>query len=207
MPNNRLSAEFYGKTWIFKAQAIIFGFLGGFSLIMGPLFLFGVMKPVDGRPGTTAGIALTSMSIPLTLIFLLAIFNLAARHRPLIRFYREGIEFNIIGSSSLDGVPLIPPLIRITWLIISFQGFKRQSVRTTWQELQYVHISGPLMMRGLTIIAPFFQSYDAQFGQINNYANQLAFSDVDFIESLEIVSETITTYQTSPEFRKFLPPW
>jgi hypothetical protein len=54
-----------------------------------------MMKPVDGKPGTQAGIALTIMAIPLLLFTALAVFNILARRRPVVRIWRDAIEINI----------------------------------------------------------------------------------------------------------------
>ena len=40
--------------------------------------------------------ALTVGSIFLLLVFFLAVFNVAARRRPVLRFCREGVEVNLI---------------------------------------------------------------------------------------------------------------
>src|SRR4051812_12790295 len=83
---NRLAtpAEFMARTWIFVVQALIFGGLASFSLVFGPLFLFGFMKKANGMPGTDAGIALTALSVPFLLVFALAVYHLSARRRPLL---------------------------------------------------------------------------------------------------------------------------
>ena len=116
--------QFSGKIWIYVAQAVVVGGLTAFCLLLGPLFLFELIRSADGRPTRPAGIALCILSVPFLLVFLLAAFNIAARRRPLLRLYREGIEMNMIGASSLDGSPIpIPKLVRVAWLIVSLQGF------------------------------------------------------------------------------------
>src|SRR5947199_5229803 len=103
MPRLAMPTEFMARTWLFIVQALIFGGLASFSLVFGPLFLFGFMKKANGVSATDAGIALTALSVPFLLVFALAVYNLSARRRPLLRLCREGIEFVEIGASSLDG--------------------------------------------------------------------------------------------------------
>src|SRR5258708_6298227 len=105
-------SEFFGKTWTFCAGACIFTTFTLFCLILGPLFLFGVMKPADGRPGTVPGIALSSMAAPCLLLSASAWFNIAARRRPLLTLYSEGLKVRVIGASSWDLVPWLPSKIR-----------------------------------------------------------------------------------------------
>src|SRR3954465_2957401 len=108
-----MPTRFTGKTWIFYAQALIWGGIGTFGLIFGPLFLFGFMNKANGAPATDAGIGLTVVSVPLLMLSDLAVYNIRARRRPLLRLCREGIEIMEIGRSSLDGIPLIPGMIRV----------------------------------------------------------------------------------------------
>src|SRR5690242_19356932 len=116
--NNERKTEFVAKTWIFKAQALIFGGLGAFSLILGPLFLFQIMLNAHGKPATDAGIALTISSIPFLCLFALAIFNILARRQPPIRLFQEGLVIRRIGSSSLNRIPFVPAVLRIAWLFV-----------------------------------------------------------------------------------------
>lgn len=207
MPYHTLPTQFSGKTWIFIVQALVFGGLGVFSLVMGPLFLFGIMTRADGRPGTDAGIALTILSIPFLLVFALALFNVVARRRPILRVCREGLELNMIGSSSLDGIPLIPGLIRVAWLIISFKGFKQQIVRAPWKSLRHVEVSGPPMAHTLTIVASILQPPIAQRNSWPPIANQIAFREVAFDAPLDQIADTINAYSQNIESHNHLPSW
>lgn len=84
---------------------------------------------------------------------MLAWFNVHACRKPLLRICEEGIEVNIIGASSLDGVLLIPSLIRVAWLVLSLQGFKKQIGWIPWELFHNVEVAGLPMMRSLVIDA------------------------------------------------------
>ena len=80
-----MPTQFKAKTWIFVTQVLLFGGLAVFCMVLGPLFLFGLMNDAKGAPATDAGITLSVMIVPFLLIFALAMFNLRARRRPLLR--------------------------------------------------------------------------------------------------------------------------
>ncbi len=114
MSNSLSNAKsaFYAKSWYLYVGAILFTMLALFCAILGPLFLFDIMKRADGKPGTEAGVAMSIMAVPMFLVALLGWFNVYARRKPLLRVCTEGMEINVIGASSLDGTPLIP-----TWFV------------------------------------------------------------------------------------------
>ncbi len=151
MSNEMPPTEFAAKTWIFKVQALIFGGLGLFSVILGPLFLLGVMLDAHGKPRPDAGIALTISGIVFLCPFALAIFNICARRQAPIRLYQEGIVVRRIGASTLDRIPFVPTLIRLAWLVISLQGFKHDTLVLPWETFRNAFISGmPMESRATT---------------------------------------------------------
>ncbi len=115
---------FMAKSWYHFVVAIIFTILFLFCAVLGPLFLLDIVPRADGKPGTEGGVAMSIIAVPMGLIALLGWFNVVSRRRPLLRICREGIEVNVIGASSLDGIPLVPTWIRAAWLIVSMQGFR-----------------------------------------------------------------------------------
>ncbi len=207
MSYNALPFHYPGKTWIFYAQAYIFGGFGFFGLVLGPLFLFGVMKDAQGRPATDAGVGLTITSVLLLLVFALAVFNIVARRRPMLAVCREGLAVNMIGSSSLDGVPLIPSMIRVAWLVVSRQGFKQQVILVPWQSLHHADISGLPMARVLTIVGPIYRASDQAFNNAIPLANQVVIREVAFDDPLEEIAEMINLYRRTPEIRCELSSW
>jgi hypothetical protein len=191
MSYTAFQTRFTGKTWIFVAQAFVFGGFALFTLMLGPLFLFEIMKDARGQPARDAGVVLTIMSIPMLLVFALAVFNIVARRRPLICLHREGLAINIIGSSSLDGIPLIPGMIRVAWLILSLQGFKQQMLFMPWQSFVGIQISGLPMARRLTIAGSMFRSTDGQIVHSAAVANQVTFPEVAFDSPLDLIAASI----------------
>ena len=199
--------QFTGKTWIFVVQALVFGGFAGFSLLLGPLFLLGILERADGKPGTEAGVALTIMGVPFLLIAALAIFNIIARRRPILRICREGLAVNMIGSSSLDGTPLLPSLVRVAWLIVSLQGFRQQILLAPWESLRGAGVSGLPMARSLTIAGAMFHAADIHFAQPDQAADQIVFPEVAVNEPLDRIATTVNAYFRNAEFRDRLPSW
>jgi hypothetical protein len=200
-------SQFMAKTWIFVVQVIVLGSLAIFSLIFGPLFLFGYMNKANGAPATDAGIALSAMSLPLLLVSALAAYNLRTRRRPLLQLCREGIVIVQIGPSSLDGIPLIPGMIRMAWLIISTQGFRQRVICIPWAGYQDAWVSGPPMAHHLTILASLVLASEEALPLGWIPAEQVVLDEVSFVESLDQICEAIKFYGSSPTTRRRLPSW
>jgi hypothetical protein len=198
--------EFRGKTWIFLVLVIIFGGLGAFSLLLGPLFLSGTLKNARGQPVPDGGIALCIVSVPFLLLFALAVFNLVARRRPILRVCREGVEVHIIGSSALARIPLIPGLIRVLWPAISLQGFKRSIFRAPWDSFPYADVSGLPMARTLTIVGSF-RTVCARAASSATVVEQISLPDATFRVLLDRIAATINVCCQDPELRDDLPSW
>jgi len=196
---------FYAKSWYLYVAAFVFTMLALFCMILGPLFLVDILKRADGKPGTEAGVAMSIMAIPLAMLALLGWFNVYARLKPLLRIGNDGLEINVIGASSLDGVPLIPTSIRVVWLILSLQGFKRQIGWIPWTTFRSVEVAGLPMMRSLvinaTIVYPTFRN-DAVTVQIGN---TVVFRDAEFQDSLESIATAIQAFYHDREARNALP--
>ena len=152
-PEATNKAVFYAISWHLYVAAIVFTILAMFCATLGPLFLFDVMKTADGKPGTEAGVAMSIITIPMALVALLGWFSVYVRLKPLLRICEEELEINVIGASNLDGVPLIPNLVRIAWLILSLQGFKTQIGWIPWETFRSVEVKGLRMIRSLVIDA------------------------------------------------------
>lgn len=207
MTNQRPNTRFTGKTSIFAVQAAVFGSFGVFSLVLGPLFLFEIMKDARGEPAVDAGIALSIMSVPMLVLCALAAFNLRARRRPLLCICREGLEINLIGSSSLDEIPLVPGTIRVAWLVLTLQGFKQENLHAPWESFHAAEITGLPMVRTLTIYGNMYRVSDAAIGPPILAANQVSFRDAAFDAPLDDIAETINGYFRYPEARHHLPTW
>jgi hypothetical protein len=194
--------QFQGKIWIYVAQAAVFGGLGMFSLVMGPLFLFGALKKADGTPATDAGIALCSMTVPFFLIFAFAMFNIRVRRLPVLQLFREGLEIVLIGTSSLDQIPL-PALIRIAWSIVSTEGFRTKVVRVPWECFRGVEVSGVPMARQLSI----FKVPGDGVLAVESPLEAIVLQEVLFKAPLEQIAHAIKVIANSSEASTHLPSW
>lgn len=143
--------RFRGKTWIYGAQLAVCGALGLFSVAFGALFWTGTITDANGQVRPQAGPPMVIIGSCLLAVAVLAIFNIVGRVAPIIRCYREGIECNLVGATSLDGVPLVPGLVRVAWTILSLQGFRSQKVRVLWSEFRGARIDGMPMAYVLCI--------------------------------------------------------
>jgi hypothetical protein len=207
MTNELPAAEFAAKTWIFKVQALFFGGLGIFSLVLGPLFLFQVMLDAHGKPATDAGVALTIASIPFLCLFALATSNILLRRQPPIRLFHEGLVVNRIGSSTLDQFRFVPVLIRIAWLIVSLQGFKCQTLVIPWETFLDACVSGLPMDHTLTLSGNAYGWTNESNSQAVVITDAVAFAEVEFKTRLDEIAEAINNYHQDLDARSRLPSW
>jgi hypothetical protein len=144
---------FRSRTWHLAAAALMLGGIAVFGLILGPLFLLGVVTPADGDPehGRSGGIGLTCGSLLIAMLALPVLFRWWARRQPVVRPYGEGVLLRLVGRSSLDRVPLVPGLVRVAWAVLSGQGLRVQSYRVPWDELTEVTVAGVPMARMLVV--------------------------------------------------------
>ncbi|WP_165250923.1 hypothetical protein [Paludisphaera soli] len=189
--------EFFALTWIYRASAIVTGGLAAFAATLGPLFLLGLMKNARDEPASGAGVALSIMAVPLALAFALATANLRARRKPLLTIRREGVEVVRIGETALDRVPFVPGLVRLTWLIVTGQGFRRRVVRIAWRDLRKVFVSGPPMARVLNLGVRWGSEHEPGF----------AIQQVELRRPLDEVADAIRSYSGDAEARARLKGW
>lgn len=212
IPLNLPPTRFRGKIWISVAQAIFLGTLGLFSVIAGPLFLFGDFRDARGQPAKDAGVALTLMSIPFLLGFVLAVFHVVVHRRPIISICREGLQIGMTGSSAFDGISLLPGIIHTTLLVITGQGFKQQTLRVPWQSLHSVEISGMRMAQKVTIVGGMRKLTRHDTAATSSVKQELVphevmFHEVVFKTPLDRIVTTINTFRENPEARVALESW
>jgi len=147
------------------------------------------------------------MSVLFLAVFAMAIFNIKARRRPLLRICREGVEVVQVAPSSLDRIPLVPGLVRVAWLILSTQGFRRRIIRFPWRDLQEVLVSGPPMARSLTIVAypSFLATADLPPGIFA--ADRVVFPEVTFASPLDEIARAVRSSANLPATPGHLPSW
>jgi hypothetical protein len=134
--------RFRGKTWIYWVQMIVFGAFGIFGAIFGALFWSGAMTDANGEARPQAGPPLIITGICALAFATLALSNIVARIRPTVRCFRQGIECNIVGATSLDRVPLVPKVFRLAWAILSLQGFRSNQLRVAWSDFLGAQVTG-----------------------------------------------------------------
>lgn len=203
-PQSKPPAVFYGKTWIYYAQALVATGLDIMCLSMGPMFLLGIMKNAQNKPVPEAGIALTIFGVILLPVALLAWFNILARRKPLIKLCKQGIAVNVIGASDADGVRLIPGVVRVAWLIVTGQGFRSQAAMMNWPALTHVEVKGVSVVKSLHIYGAFTMP-GAKKGEAERTVQRLSFRDAEFRTSPDKVAEAIEYYRNNTADREQLP--
>jgi hypothetical protein len=213
MTKNWTPLAYPGKTWIYTAQAVLFGGLGGFAIVLGPLLLNGAIRPAHGDPGTSAGIALTVMSLPLLLVFAGAVSRHRAHRKPVLRCYRQGIEFDRIGDSSKRTL-LVPPLFFVLWSHVTGRAFQRQILRLAWSEMHEVTVIGMPMARELFIRGEWRlgqnqtdKMFDAGLNEARHSLPALAIPEVTFVRRLSDIATEIETVANNVRLQQELPPW
>ena len=200
-----MPTAFYSRQWFRYVSAVFCTLLAAFGLVIGPPFLFGILKDANGQPAVDAGIALTLLSIPLTLVATLHWFQIAARRRPVVRLCQEAIEVNVIGSSALDGAPFVPPLVRVAWLILSLQGFRSQIGWIPWSLFRGVHVAGIPMARRIIIEgAVIYPSFVCNQSKAT-FGDGIEFDDAEFVAPLDQIAAAIESFHADPDARAVLP--
>jgi hypothetical protein len=197
--------SFYPKRWYIFLFAMFFTMMAIFCAILGPMSLLDLIKRADGKSGREAGIALSIFALPFSLLALLGWFRVYASFHPLLRICNDGLEINVIGASSLDGVPFIPSWIRVALLVVSLQGFKKQIGWIPWDSLRNVELTGLPMLRALTIEAAILYPSIKGDTVSASLGDKIVFCDAEFKDPLESVYKTILMYHQNPEARTVLP--
>jgi hypothetical protein len=204
--------QFKAKRWIFYVETFFTGSFGIFSLIMGPLFLFG-MKDAKGETAKDAGFYLTIMSVPFLMIFSIKLYRLMATREPILNICQEGVVKKCVALSSLDNIPMIPKLltpklIQVFWLALSGQGFRSTRVCIPWKSLQSASVSGLPMARILTLDTSISFHNPGYLPRNAITVQKLSIYQVELKSPLEEVSKSINYWASrNTNDRKELPSW
>jgi hypothetical protein len=205
--NDVLQTEFAAKTWIYKALALIFGGLGIFGLIMGPLFLFQIMLNARGKPATDAGVALTISSIPFLALFAYSTFSILARRRPTIRLFKEGLVAREIGAPLPNLFEYLPALLRVAFHVISFRAFKQRTLVLPWESFAGATILETTFDRWLILEGKVYGLTRGENPRAMELANQKAYPEVEFRMPLQQIAATINCYHQDLTLREKLESW
>jgi hypothetical protein len=200
--------RFYGKTWIFRAQAFLYGFFGFFGILMGPAFLLKWIEPNNGKDGTSPGIGLMVGATFFLMAFSLATFNLLARRKPTVRICREGLEIRIIGRTSLDEKLFIPGLIKFFWSFFSGQGFRIEQFRIAWGQLIQVIIQGLPMMKSIAFTGTVERGGWGELAPVfKNGHETIALADWQFKDTLQSLELAVRTFASDHSKQLTLESW
>jgi hypothetical protein len=187
--NQNVLHSFSAKRWIDAGAMALFGFLGRGGLLTGLFLLVGLLKSLDGRPGTIPGIITTLFGLFFILIAARALFAFIARRESVLRITQEGIESTRVGESSLEG--LEPGWIATMWSILSGEGFRVQRFLLPWRELEDVVISGLPSMKVLSIRGSAYQLDLWNQEPTPVHRRKFDFADAEFVRPLPDVYHAI----------------
>jgi hypothetical protein len=193
--------RFRGKTWIYWAQLTGCGSLGISGVILGVLFWTGTMADAHDKPRPEAGPPLVIVGSCLLAVAALAISTIIGRIPPLIRCYREGIECNLAGVTSLDNVPLVPGLLRVAWSILSFQGFRSLRVRLPWPQFVGANVHGIPMAYVLTLSGAVI---NLKTGRVTGW---VVFQQYALEDDPQQIAAILNRLAANPAHRLELPHW
>jgi hypothetical protein len=201
------SDSFYGKTWIAKAQLILLGGLGLFSVPMGIAFWTGALKDANEQPRPEVGPPLTIIGSAFGLVALMALIRVIHLRQPVLQLYREGLEVRMVGGPGLFGLPLagaIPylghaiGLIELAWGIVTLRRFKVKMIRMPWETIGRIDVEGVPMHRWLIIDGEVI-------GQMTPL--RLKMFDAQFRVPLDTIAHFLRRGQTDVNFNKTLASW
>lgn len=169
------------------------GSLAVICLLIALFFLMGIAKPANGIPANVAAIRLLLMAAAITCLAFICWFQLLARRRPLLRICREGLEVNIIGRGSLDHLPLMPIWVKLVWLVLSFQGFRKQIGWISWEAYRGVTVAGSAVKRTLTVHGAVAEPTFGGQSATTTIRDHALFHATEFRDPLDVIAMAIKT--------------
>ena len=107
----------------------------------------------------------------------------------------------------VDGIPLLPGMVRFHWGIISTQFFRVRLLRVLWPDLSDARVAGLPAMRVLSIDGVFREIPDGLIIVGEPVANRVIFQQVDFERPLQEVANAVSFYTSKEQIRGNLPSW
>jgi hypothetical protein len=192
---------FNAKTWIYWAQGLLCTLFGVGSCIIGVGILSGAIESSNGSNDRSVGAYPLAIGLLLLLVGALGLVNALGRRRPVLRCFREGVECNLVGATTLDAVPLVPGYFRVAWAILSGQGFRSNIVRIPWPAFRSADVGGSSLMQVLHLQAAATNTRTGQTVQ------SLTFKQLAFKDDLDTVEASLTRLSKDPQAQAELPPW
>lgn len=205
--SSHLGTHFVGRIWHWFLIAVVLNGLGAFSLIVGPLFCFGGLRTVGDATKVPIGFFLLIVGVILLVMGALGSYQVILRQRPLLRICREGIEFLVIGRSSLDENSRIGRALHVVWLLLSLQGFRREVFRAPWEYFAGVTLVGPVSARTLTIHGKIFQCDSSNGGESLPIGEEYDLPEAAFDVSLDRIAFAIQKFAANPLTALRLESW
>jgi hypothetical protein len=193
--------RFNGKTWISWAKVVLSGPAGLFCAVNAVLFLCGLQTDANGQGAPLLAIPFGIMALVFLPIAAMGGANIVASRTPIIRCFREGIECNLVGNTSLDHVFGVPGIVRVAWKIYSLQGFRSSRVRIPWSQFRAADVAGITMAYrlGLHGLATNLRS--------GHTSEQIVFRQSDLTIHPNQIAEVINGFAANPAARDELPSW
>jgi hypothetical protein len=195
------SVCFRGKTWIYTANLLIFGFLGSFCIIMGVLFGTKTLTDANGDPRPQAAIPLLILGPVMLLVAGLALYQLIARRIPIISCFREGVVCNMIAPPLFPGLQYFPAGIRLVVMLFSGQGFRRFEYCAPWEAFGGAEIRGTAMSYQILLLGAFRNM------KTNHVFGQITLRQVEFKDSPDDIAATINSLVANRAARDKLTSW
>ena len=205
--------QFYGRTFVPWACALMFVPLAVFSCIMGPLFWLDIIKSANGAPGYTAGIPLTIIGLSFLLPFAIFFtFQIFAMQSPILTIYQEGLGIRAVGGIPVRSHPILifthialfQEWLTLLWQLLTLQLFQIRTFYLRWKNINIVANAGTLEIGGL------IDKNEYGFGQDTSLESEwhTTFFRVDsFGTPIAAVNESVQFFLHNPDARESLPSW
>ena len=196
---------FYAKLWTCWALFFIWGGLGFFGCVIGPLFLCGIIQPANGSSGTVPGIMSTLVGVFCVPIALTTLVDIVHLQKPLIQLYQEGIRIRIFAKYWFDqtlGFEIIILPIESIWRLVSRRAFVSTTIDLPWEAFKAVSLNwNQLEIYRQTIIKS--SSFSMAFDSKECYQFSLGI----FKNSGKQIQDAILQYGRNPDLREQLESW
>ena len=193
--------RFPAKTWIHWVRLLACGGVGLFAVALGVLFWTGLMTDAYGEERPSAGPPAVIVGSCLLAVGAMAAAQLAALATPPVRCFRQGVECSVVGATSLDGVPMVPALVRVAWAVLTLQGFRSTRFRIPWEWFGGAEVLGIPMAYELVLHGAAYCPFDGRT------ARALTFGQAALADHPHLIANILNAWAADPSMRERLPEW